>query len=101
MDPATGDLLPREVFSDDSNPAWLAFDPSRTHLYAANETATFEGSNSGSVSAFSIDRSNGHLALLNIVGSGGAGPAHLSVHPSGKYVLLANYAGGTVAVLPI
>jgi 6-phosphogluconolactonase len=101
MDPGTGALSQREVFSDDSNPSWLAFDPSRTHLYAARETATFEGSNSGSVSAFSINRSNGHLTLLNTVGSGGGGPAHLSVHPSGRYVLVANYAGGTVAVLPI
>jgi 6-phosphogluconolactonase (cycloisomerase 2 family) len=41
------------------------------------------------------------LTLLNTVSSHGAGPAHLSVHPSGKYVLVANYAGGTVAVLPI
>jgi 6-phosphogluconolactonase (cycloisomerase 2 family) len=101
MDPVTGTLSQREMFSDASNPSWLAFDPSRTHLYAAHETATFEDSNSGSVSAFSINRSNGHLTLLNTVGSGGAGPAHLSVHPSGKYVFVANYAGGTVTVLPI
>jgi 6-phosphogluconolactonase (cycloisomerase 2 family) len=53
------------------------------------------------VSAYSIDRTNGHLTLLNTVSSEGAGPAHLSVHPSGKWVLVANYAGGTVAVLPI
>ncbi len=101
MDTATGALLQREVFSNDSNPSWLAFDPSRTHLYAANETPTFQGTSSGSVSAFSIDRSNGHLTLLNTVSSEGAGPCHLSVHPSGKHVLVANYAGGTVAVLPI
>jgi 6-phosphogluconolactonase len=101
MDPGTGALSHREVFSDGSNPSWLAFDPSRTYLYAAHETATFEGSNSGSVGAFSINRSNGHLTLLNTVSSGGAGPAHLSVHPSGKHVFVANYAGGTVAVLPI
>ena len=101
MNPATGALSRREVFADDSNPSWLAFDPSRTHMYAANETGTFQGTNSGSVSAFSINRSNGHLTPLNTVSSHGAGPAHLSVHPSGKFVLVANYAGGKVAVLPI
>jgi 6-phosphogluconolactonase (cycloisomerase 2 family) len=53
------------------------------------------------VSAYSINRSTGHLTLLNTVSSQGAGPAYLSVHPSGKYELVANYAGGTVAVLPI
>lgn len=101
VNPATGALAPRDLFAEGSNPAWLAFDPARTHLYAANETATFQGVSSGSVSAFSIDRASGRLALLNTVASQGAGPAHLSVHPSGKYVLVANYAGGTVAVLPV
>lgn len=101
MDPATGNLKQRELFPNNSNPAWLAFDPSRTHLYSANEISNFQGTESGSVSAYSIDRSNGRLTLLNTVSSEGAGPAHLSVHPSGKYVLVANYHGGTVAVLPI
>ena len=101
MNPATGALLQRELFPDDSNPAWLAFDPSRTHLYSANEITNYQGTNSGSVSAYSIDRASGHLTLLNTVSSEGAGPAHLSVHPSGKYVLVANYHGGTVAVLPL
>jgi len=99
MDPSTGALSPCGLFADDSNPSWLAFDPPKKHLYAANETSSFQGTNSGSVSAFAIDRSQGQLALLNTVSSQGAGPAHLSVHPSGSYVLVANYAGGTVAVL--
>jgi len=101
MDPATGGLVQRDLFPNDANPAWLEFDPSRTHLYSANEISNFQGASSGSVSAYSVDRSNGRLALLNTVSSEGAGPAHLSVHPSGKYVLVANYHGGTVAVLPI
>jgi 6-phosphogluconolactonase (cycloisomerase 2 family) len=101
MNPSTGALSQRELWANDANPSCLAFDPSRTHLYAANETATFQGANSGSVSAYSIDRSSGHLTLLNTVSSQGAGPAHLSVHPSGKFVLVANYLGGSVAVLPI
>jgi 6-phosphogluconolactonase len=101
LDPSTGLLARHAVFKDDSNPSWLAFNPSKTHLYAANETQTFQGSESGSVSAFSIDRSTGHLTRLNTVSSEGAGPAHLSVHPSGKYVLVANYGGGTVAVISV
>ncbi len=101
MDPATGALSQRAVFPNDSNPAWLALDRSGTHLYSANETSTYHGTKSGSVSAYSVNRSNGHLTLINTVSSEGAGPAHLSLHPSGKHVLVANYQGGTVAVLPI
>ena len=66
-----------------------------------SETEKLQENEAGSVSAFAIDRSNGQLTLLNTVSSGGAGPAHLSIHPSGKFVLVANYFGGSVAVLPI
>jgi 6-phosphogluconolactonase len=101
MDTTSGALTQREVIPNDSNPAWLAMDPWGKHLYSANEVSNFGEQGTGSVSAYDIDRSSGHLTLLNTVSSEGAGPAHLSVHPSGKFVLVANYAGGCVAVLPI
>ena len=99
MDPATGALAQREIIANDSNPACLALHPSRSYLYAANETASYAGS--GSVSAYAVDRASGHLTLLNTVSSEGAGPCYLSVHPLGKHVLVANYAGGSIAVVPI
>jgi 6-phosphogluconolactonase (cycloisomerase 2 family) len=101
MDPDSGVWKQREVIPNESNPSWLAINSSGTHLYSANETAAFDGQESGSVSAYRIDRSSGHLTLVNTVGSGGAGPCHLSLHSAGRHVLVANYAGGTVAVLPI
>ena len=55
----------------------------------------------GTVSAFAINRADGQLTLLNTVRSGGRGPTYVSVHPSGKFLLVANYFGGSVAVLPI
>lgn len=100
MDSATGALEQREVFEDGSNPSWLALDPAKKFLYAANEIGNFDATNSGAVSAFAVDAS-GRLTKLNAVSSEGAGPAHISVHPSGKYVFAANYAGGSFAVLPI
>jgi 6-phosphogluconolactonase (cycloisomerase 2 family) len=48
-----------------------------------------------------VDPKDGQLKLLNTVSSEGKGPAHLSIHASGKFVLVANYFGGSVAVLPI
>jgi len=101
MNPANGALTQREVIPSDANPAWLALHPTGKYLYSANEVANFGGANSGSVSAYTVDRTTGHLTLLNTVSSEGAGPAHMSVHPSGKFALVANYAGGTEAVLPI
>jgi 6-phosphogluconolactonase (cycloisomerase 2 family) len=101
MNPASGVLVQRELFANGANPSWLALNPARTCLYAANETATYQGAASGSVSAYSIHRADGRLTLINTVSSEGAGPAHLSVHPAGRHVLVANYFGGTVAVLPL
>jgi 6-phosphogluconolactonase (cycloisomerase 2 family) len=100
-DMTTGALTPVERFKNDSNPAWLAFNSTKTHVYSANETNTYEGQKSGSVGAYAVDRATGRLTLVNTVSSRGAGPAHLSVHPSDRFVLVANYAGGTIAVLPI
>lgn len=101
MDPGTGVLSNRQVFEDGSNPSCLAVHPSKKYLYAANEISNFGGTNSGGVTAYAIDPSSGRLHRLNAVSSEGAGPAHLSVHPSGKYVLVANYYGGSFAVLPV
>jgi 6-phosphogluconolactonase len=53
------------------------------------------------VSAFAIDAATGNLTLLNQEGVRGASPCHLSVEPSGKVLLAANYSDGTVTALPI
>ena len=100
MNPSNGALAPRAIERSESNPSWLVFNRTRTHLYAANEIADLS-TGSGSVSAYAVDRSTGRLTLLNTVSSEGAGPAHLSIHPAGKHALVANYHGGSVAVLPI
>src|SRR5690606_31754663 len=72
-----------------------------TRLYSANETDRVGPEKQGTVSAFAIDRASGELTLLNTVPSGGAGPTCVSVHPAGRHLLVANYFGGSVAVLPI
>jgi 6-phosphogluconolactonase (cycloisomerase 2 family) len=55
----------------------------------------------GTISSFAVDQGNGQLTLLNTVPSSGAGPTYVSLHPSGRFLFVANYFGGSVAVLPI
>jgi len=100
MNPASGELTLIKLAAEARNASWLSFDPSRRYLYAGNEIADY-GGKSGAVSAYAVNRSDGNLQPLNVVSSEGAGPAHLSVDATGKYVFVANYAGGTIAVLPI
>jgi 6-phosphogluconolactonase len=84
-----------------TSPSALAFNARQTHLYSANETERIGVEEAGSICAFAINPVDGKLKLLNTVSSGGKGPAYLSVHPSGRFLLVANYFGGSVAVLPI
>jgi len=97
----TGLLTPSGVYELGTSPSCLALNVAGTRLYSANETDRAGDGNEGTVSAFAINRADGQLKLLNTVPSGGAGPTYVSVHPSGRFVLVANYFGGSVAVLPI
>ena len=97
----TGALTPAGIHEMGTSPSCLALNAAETRLYSANETAQVGKEKTGTVSAFSINRADGRLTLLGTVGSGGAGPTYVSVHPSGRFLLVANYFGGSVAVFPI
>ncbi len=98
---ATGAMTPAGIHEMGTSPSCLALNAAGTRLYSANETDRVGEDKEGTVSAFAINRADGKLELLNTVRSGGAGPTFVSVHPSGRFVLVANYFGGSVAVLPI
>src|SRR5579884_1732896 len=97
----TGSMKPAGTHEMGTSPSCLALDTAGTHLYSANETDRVGERKEGTVSAFTINREDGKLELINNVPSGGAGPTYVSVHPSGRFLLVANYFGGSVAVLPI
>ncbi len=95
FDSKTGKLQPMGVLGDAERPSFLAIHPNRQYLYAVS------GGNGGTVSAFKIDASTGRLTLLNSVPSKGAGPCYVRVDRTGRNALVANYGGGSVAVIPI
>src|SRR5262245_7843949 len=101
FDSATGELGPPVLAAETKNPSFLALHPNGRWLYAVSEVSDFGGASTGAVSAFAIDARTGNLALLNQRPSEGADPCHLVVDRAGRHVLVANYTGGTVAVLPI
>jgi 6-phosphogluconolactonase len=101
FDAGTGQLTSIGLAAESSDPSFLAVDPGEKYLYAVNEVNNFNGGTSGAVSAFAIDRKSGALKLLNQVSTHGAGPCHVSLDKTGKYVLVANYEGGSAATLPV
>lgn len=101
VDRATGAMTPAGIHEMGTSPSCLALNAAGTRLYSANETDRVGDAKEGTVSSFSVNPANGSLELQNTVRSGGAGPTYVSIHPSGRFLLVANYFGGSVAVLPI
>jgi 6-phosphogluconolactonase len=97
----TGELTPAGITTGVKNPSFLAIHPSRKYLYAVSEVSDSEGRPTGGVTAFAIDAASCKLTPINSQSSEGAGPCHLVVDRTGKNVLVANYGGGSVALLPI
>jgi 6-phosphogluconolactonase (cycloisomerase 2 family) len=100
VDRATGAMTPTGVYELGTSPSCLVVNAAGTHLYSANETDRVGETKEGTVSAFAIGEDGG-LTLLNTVTSGGAGPTYVSLDPSGRFLFVANYFGGSVAVFPI
>ena len=100
LDTTSGSLTPLKVFPL-ASPSWLTIDPQRRFLYAISEIDSFGPDKTGAVTAFGLDRGSGELRQMNTVSSRGRGATYGSVHPSGKFVFVANYGAGNVAVLPV
>ncbi len=91
----TGDLTPVSIGKGVKNPSFLAFSPDQRFVYSVAEMS------GGAVSSFSFDKSSGNLVMLNTESAGGAGPCHITVDKTGKWVIVGNYGGGSLSVLPI
>jgi len=101
FDPGVGKLVSLGVAAESADPSFLAVHPSGKYLYAVNEIDHFGGQKSGAVSAFSIDPKTSKLTLLSQAPTQGAGPCHISLDKTGKFVFVANYDGGSIAAFPV
>ena len=94
VDTATGAWTHVQLLKDLVNPSYLAFDAKQQFLYTVH-------GDGGEVSAFSTDKDTGEIAFLNRQSCGGKNPVHLTVDPTNSHLMVANYASGTLATLPI
>lgn len=101
FDTQTGKIWPHKVVRGVEEPSFLAIDAKRRRLFAVNETVEYLGRKSGSVSSFTIGQEDGSLTFLNKQASMGGAPCHITASRDGKFVLVANYVGGNVAVFPV
>jgi 6-phosphogluconolactonase len=83
------------------NPSYLTVSPSGENVYAISEVAEFEGDPGGGVVAFARNRATGDLTRLNAMPTRGNEPCFVTLDRSAKFVLNANYGGGSASVFPI
>jgi len=101
FDPARGSLVPLGLAATTRNPSFLVSSADGRFLFAVNELSEFGGARSGSVTSFAIDGQTGKLRELSVQATRGADPCHLALDRTGRFLAVANYTGGSMAVLPL
>jgi 6-phosphogluconolactonase len=101
LDGQTGELALSGLAAELDNPTFLALNPDGTRLYSVSEVGNHRGTHTGAAYAFAIDPASGGLRRLGDRSSGGPGPAYISTDRSGRLVMVANYAAGSIAALRV
>jgi 6-phosphogluconolactonase len=94
MDTASGALSHVQQVGDLVNPSFLVLSKDQRVLYSVH-------GDEGHATASALDPESGKLKLLGRASTGGKNGVHQALDPSGKFLIVANYASGTVAVLPV
>jgi 6-phosphogluconolactonase (cycloisomerase 2 family) len=94
VDPESGTFGHIQFLGDLVNPSFLAMRRDQRFLYCVH-------GDEGHATSFSVDSASGKLALLNRASTGGRNGVHLAIDPAGRFLVVANYATGSVSVMPI
>jgi 6-phosphogluconolactonase len=101
FDDSTGALTPIGLVAETPSPSFLTSSANGRFVFAVNELQSFEGTASGSVTSFATDAATAKLTQISVQPSNGAGPCHLALDRTGRYLAVANYSGGNFAMFPV
>src|SRR5262244_704230 len=94
VDAATGMWTHVQHIGGLTNPSFLALSPDQRFLYSVHGDGDY-------ATAFMLNGETGQAKLLNRGVTGGNNGVRQAVDPTGKFLIVANYGSGSVAVLPI
>ncbi|MFO1304852.1 MAG: lactonase family protein [Burkholderiales bacterium] len=94
VDQDSGSLERIQVVGDLVNPSYLTLNADGTRLYTVHGDEM-------EVSAFAVDKGTGQLRFLNRQSTRGKNPVHLAIDPSGRFLVVTNHIGASLAVLPL
>ena len=94
----------KEIFTIESvignikNPSYVIANKANTLAFAVQES---EGNRGGELTSFKIDKKSKKLTKINSVKTEGDGPCYLTLDPSEQFLLVGNYGGGNLSVIPV
>lgn len=101
LSPATGAMSIAGVAAETANPSFVALSPDGGTAFAVNEIGEVDGRPGGTVTAFGRERATHGLAQLGVASTMGTAPCYVSTDQSGRFLFVANYSSGNVAMYPI
>jgi 6-phosphogluconolactonase len=101
LDSSKGQVSIVDSFPGSKASSYLALSPDKDFLYAIDETRSDPEKKYPSVTSFQVTDQEGRLKMMNRQSSEGRGPCHVSCHPDGSYIFVANYSEGNIAAYPL
>ena len=101
LDRKTGDLSAVQSVDDRDGPNFQALHPNGRFLYSVSGDAFSEGSDHGTITAYRINSETGAVSMINERSVEGRGPAHVSIHPQGRFAFVSNYGSGNLSVFAL
>lgn len=101
LSPGSGALSIDGIAAETLNPSFVALSPDGASAFAVNEVGELDGHPGGGITAFGRDAGSGALRQLGREFTNGADPCYASTDRSGRFLFVANYSGGSVAMYPV
>jgi 6-phosphogluconolactonase len=101
LSPGSGALAIAGVAAETLNPSFVALSPDGAAAFAVNEVGQLDGQPGGGVTAFGRDAASGALRSLGRELTKGADPCYASTDRTGRFLFVANYTGGSIAMDPV
>lgn len=80
-----------------SNPSYQTVSADGKRVYSVGEDDWL----TSTAHALSFDKKEGKLTLMNTLQTNGGAPCYINMSPDEKYVITANYMGGSLTVFPV
>lgn len=101
LNPENGSLLLLSQSDAGPDPSFFCISEKRRLIYAINEVSGFKGAAGGGLTTLKFSRNLKNIDKISEINILNGGPCYISLTPDNIYLLIANYKGGSIAVVKL